>query len=206
MRQFTCHPSSFLPPKAKTTKFEMPAKKYCLYIALYARDGKFTKIGHEDKYHWAFIVGPEKEREISRGKRFHVKRVLRFIGDPPSAESIWTFEEMDISMEPASMILTRVLIGKVKDLDRLRLALRRTPLQQETKCWNWVDWAEEAYLEAIQDGRALGDCIADWETIRDTVMLYVETKKLAHRFDGRVAYDFTKVPTWDMLRGVETTL
>ncbi|KAJ3538714.1 hypothetical protein NM208_g5788 [Fusarium decemcellulare] len=94
---------------------------------------------------------------------------------------------MEISMEPASMILTRVLIGKVKDLDQLRLALRRTPLQQETKCWNWVDWAEEAYREAIQDGKALGDCIADWETIRDTVMLYVETKKLAHRFDGRVA-------------------
>ncbi|KAF5597246.1 hypothetical protein FPCIR_3673 [Fusarium pseudocircinatum] len=185
--------------------FGNSARKYRLYIALYARDGKCTKTKHEDRYHWAFMVGPKKETKNSWGKRFHVKRVLRSIGNPPSIESFWSFEEVDVSIGLESMILTRVLIGKVKDLDRLRLALQRTPFHPELKCWNWVDWIEEAHREVIHDAGALGTCVADWEAIRDTAMLYVESKKLAHRFDGGIAHSLTNVPTWDMLRRVETT-
>ncbi|KAM0554007.1 hypothetical protein ACHAPJ_007082 [Fusarium lateritium] len=161
--------------------------------------------GQEDEYHWALIVGPRKESKNSQGKRFHIKKTLKLTGNPPSAETCWTFEEIDISMAATSMILTRVLIGKVKDLGRLRLAFQRTPLQEEAKAWNWVNWVEEAYDEAIRDGGALSSFVTDWRSIRDTAMLYVVTKKSGHRFDGTVAHDFTKVPTWNMLRGVETT-
>ncbi|KAJ4258851.1 hypothetical protein NW762_007938 [Fusarium torreyae] len=150
------------------------------------------------------MVGPEKESKGNRGKRFHVKRVLSLLGDPPTAEFYWDFEEIDISMEPTSMILARVLIGRVKDLTRFRLVLWRTPLQQEVKAWNWVDWIEEAFHGAIQDSEALETYITDWAVIKETAMRYVELKRLARRFDGTRAYDFTKVPTWDMLRGAET--
>ncbi|KAF5687169.1 hypothetical protein FDENT_5493 [Fusarium denticulatum] len=159
--------------------------------------------GHEDRYHWAFIVDPENETKNSQRKRFHVKKLLKVVGDQQTVKSYWHFEEIDISTAAPSMILTRVLIGKVKDLDRLRFRLRHTPIQQEVKAWNWIDWIEAAFYEITQDCSNLETCVMKWEVLRDTVMRYIELKTLAHRFDGTRAYDFTKVPTWDMFRGAE---
>ncbi|KAG5778327.1 hypothetical protein H9Q73_008027 [Fusarium xylarioides] len=159
--------------------------------------------GHEDRYHWAFIVEPEDETKSSQRKRFHVKKLVELAGEKRIANYYWHFEEIDISMDAPSMMLTRILIGKVKDLDRLRSSLRRTPIQQDVKAWNWIDWIEAAFYEMTQNNGNLETCVTKWETLRDTVMRYIELKKLAHRFDGTRAYDFTKVPTWDMLRGAE---
>ncbi|KAF5691720.1 hypothetical protein FCIRC_298 [Fusarium circinatum] len=159
--------------------------------------------GHEDRYHWAFIVESENETKNSQRKRFHVKRLLEVVGEQRTASPYWHFEEIDISTDAPSMILTRVVISKVKDLDRLCLRFRRTPIQQEVKTWNWVDWIEAAFDEIAQDYDNLETCVTKWENLRDTVMRYIELKTLAHRFDGTRAYDFTKVPTWDMLRGAE---
>ncbi|KAF5250790.1 hypothetical protein FANTH_4062 [Fusarium anthophilum] len=158
---------------------------------------------HEDRYHWAFIVEPEITTKNSQRKRFHVKKLLKLMGDQRTVTSYWHFEEIDISTDAPSMILTKVLIGKVKDLDRLCLSIRRTPIQQEVKTWNWIDWIEAAFHEITQDYGNLETCVTTWESLRDTVMCYIELKMLAHRFDGTRAYDFTKVPTWDMLRGAE---
>lgn len=157
------------------------------------------------RYHWAFIVEPENETKNSQRKRFHVKKRLRPLGEQRTANSYWHFEEIDISTDAPSMMLTRILIGKVKDLDRLRFSLRRTPIQQDVKAWNWIDWVEAAFYEITQDYGNLETCVTKWEILRDTVMRYIELKKLAHRFDGTRAYDFTKVPTWDMLQGAEVT-
>ncbi|KAM4054575.1 hypothetical protein HRG_005411 [Hirsutella rhossiliensis] len=79
----------------------------------------------------------------------------------------------------------------------------RTPLRPDQEGWNCVGWIKEALQAAIGDGRALGTCARDWESVRDTVMWYVEAKKAAHRFDGTVPYDPTKAATWDMLESAE---
>ncbi|KAF5650053.1 hypothetical protein F52700_492 [Fusarium sp. NRRL 52700] len=159
--------------------------------------------GHEDRYHWAYIVEPENKTENSLRKRFHVKKLLNPVGEKWTADSYWHYEEIDIPTDSPSMLLTQILIGKVKDLERLRSSLRRTPIQQEVKAWNWIDWIEGAFHEMTQDYGNLDTNVTKWEDLRNTVMRYIELKELAHRFDGTRAYDFTKVPTWDMLRGAE---
>lgn len=159
--------------------------------------------GLEDTYHWAFIVGPKTESHGSRGHRFHAKETLSFVGSPPTAQSIWQYEELDIPLVPTSMLLVRVVVAKVKDLGLLRSIFERVPLRPETDGWNCVGWEEEAFDAAIQDSKALGTSAPDWQTVRDTAMWYVEHKKAAHRFDGTVPYDPSKVATWDMLQGVE---
>lgn len=154
------------------------------------------------RYHWAFITGPKSESVDSWGERFHVKQILELTDNPPSVKPRWRFEVIETPMTASSMILVRILIGKVKDMDRLRSSLQRAPLRPKIPNWNWIEWAREAF-ELIQKDEVLGTHIASWESIRATAMWYVNAKKSIHRFDGTVKYDWTKVPTWDMLQGVE---
>ncbi|KAK8103192.1 hypothetical protein PG984_016338 [Apiospora sp. TS-2023a] len=101
------------------------------------------------------------------------------------------------------MLLIRIVVGKIKDMNRLRAILDRTPLRPEVKGWNCVEWVREALLAAAHDGKALGTCASDWKSVRDTAMGFVERKKASHRFDGSQSYDPTKAATWDMLAKVE---
>ena len=155
------------------------------------------------RYHWALIVGPKNESSSSRGSVFNAKESLSIVGNPPVAQSVWNYEERATTMAPASMLLVRILIGKVASLSRLRSVFERTPLRPQLEGWNCVGWVREAFLAAIADGRALGTSASDWEAIRDVAMWYVQAKKAAHRFDGTVSFDPNKAPTWDMLKGAE---
>lgn len=53
---------------------------------------------------------------------------MQFVGTPPVAESVWEYEERESSMLPTSMLLVRVIIGKVKDRNRLESLLRTIPV------------------------------------------------------------------------------
>lgn len=154
-------------------------------------------------YHWTFIVGPKAESESSRGYRFHAKEKISFIGNPPVAKSLWHYEELEVPLIPDSMLLVRVMIGKVKEMEQLRSIFQDTPIRPEIEGWNCVEWIKESFIKVIQDGKALGRCATSWEEVRDTAMCYVADKKASHRFDGTVSYDSTLVPTWDMLAGAE---
>lgn len=156
-----------------------------------------------ERSHWAFIVGPKSESSSSRGYRFHAKERLSFVGIPPVSQSVWQYEEMEIPMAPTSMLLVRIVVGKVKSMNRLRSIFKDTPVRPEVTGWNCVGWVKEALLAAMQDNRALGTSASGWQEVRDTAMSYVESKKAAHRFDGTVYYDPFQAPTWDLLAGVE---
>ncbi|KAK8107037.1 uncharacterized protein PG998_009050 [Apiospora kogelbergensis] len=173
----------------------MRSNKDRLYIALYARGGTPTMPGLEDKYHWALIVGPKRESNASRGHRFHAMEKLSSVGSLPKAQSVWQYESLEIPMAPKSMLLVRIVVGKVKNMSRLRAILDATPVRPE--------WVREALQAAIRDGRALGASAGDWKSVRDTTMRFVERKKAAHRFDGSRSYDSTKAATWDMLTKTE---
>lgn len=156
------------------------------------------------RYHWALIVGPKTEDEDSKGARFHAKEKIRLVGAGPMPESVWEYEERESSMMPTSMLLVRVMIGKVKDTNRLKSLLRSIPIRSGVEGWNCVTWVKEAFETAQRDKRVLGTPNSVyWDSIRNTAMWYVEQKKADHRFDGRGAFDQTKAATWDMIDGRE---
>jgi hypothetical protein len=119
-----------------------------------------------------------------------------------SLQSVWEYEERIIPLEPTSMLLVRVLLGKISNIDQLRSAFENTPVRGDQpgyEHWNCVEWIREA-LDLIQDDeQALGTSVTDWNSVRNTAMWYVEKKKRDHRFDGQGQYDQKKAATWDML-------
>ncbi|KAK9445201.1 hypothetical protein VB005_00309 [Metarhizium brunneum] len=182
----------------------MPSDKDRLYVALYARGGAPTMPGLEDTYHWALIVGPKTEDKRSRGARFHAREKMRLIGTGVVPESVWEYEELESTMLPTSMLLVRVMIGKVKDRNRLESLLRNIPIRPRVEGWNCVAWVKEAIETALRDKKVLGTSKnLDWDSIRDTAMWYVGQKKAAHRFDGQGEFDREKAATWDMIDGFE---
>ncbi|KAH7305035.1 hypothetical protein B0I35DRAFT_147894 [Stachybotrys elegans] len=181
----------------------MPSDKDRLYIALYVRGGAPKMPGLEDTYHWGLLVGPKNPISASQVWCFHAKEKMMRVGEPPTVQSVWHYEEAKTTMEPASMILVRIVVAKVTNMNRLRAIFEQTPIRSAQQGWNCVAWVREALATAGQDGEALGQSVTDWTLIRDTAMQYVESKKANHRFDGKGVVDNTKVPTWDMLAGVE---
>jgi hypothetical protein len=128
-----------------------------------------------------------------------MERILSIQGQ---AQSQWEFEEQDISMAANSMILVRVIVGKIKDLDRLVSILKSTATKGGQPGWNCVEWVREA-LEALDnDGKVLGTSVTDWQTIRDAALQYVRHKEAQHRFDGKAQpgqFDTSRVPTYDLV-------
>ncbi|KAF2762284.1 hypothetical protein EJ05DRAFT_497145 [Pseudovirgaria hyperparasitica] len=182
----------------------MPSDKKRLYIALYARGGTPQMPRGEDKYHWAFIIGPKVETDTTKGRRCHVKESVQFIEGTPY--TTWAFEDREISTMPTAMILVRVLIGKVENLDRLRRVFAATPIragQDGFQAWNCVWWIQEAFNAAMADRAALGTRLADWERARSISMWYVTKKTMEHRFDGQGDFNNDKIATWDAIENKE---
>jgi hypothetical protein len=129
------------------------------------------------------------------------------VGQPPRLQSVWHYEERAIDLQSTLMVLARVVIGKVKNTDRLKSILRNIPVRPEVPGWNCVDWVKEALQVVTSDGKTLDSTsIPTWDSIRDTAMKYVNSKKTAHRFDGQAPdgqYNSRKVATWDMMEGKE---
>ena len=154
------------------------------------------------RYHWALVMGPKNEsnrRGSSRtGIRLHAK-------DPPSLDgrTRWIYEETDISLLAETMILVRIMIGKVKSRKLVLSITRDLPLVQDDPEWNCVIWVKDA-LNALQvEKRAMGDSILDWETVRSETINYVETKKAQRRFVDGSGFDATRPATWDLLQRKE---
>ncbi|KAE8149261.1 hypothetical protein BDV25DRAFT_4511 [Aspergillus avenaceus] len=176
----------------------MPSNKDRLYVALYARGGAPTMPGKEDTYHWALIIGPKIETQGKMGVRYHAKERPKVGGG-----SEWFFEERECPLTATSMLLVRVMIGKVEDGNRLVQTLRTTPIRQNQVGWNCVAWVREALEKLKADGRSLGTSVIDWETVRNESMSYCQRKKDQHRFDGHGNFDMAKAPTYDLVERKE---
>ncbi|VUC32090.1 unnamed protein product [Clonostachys rosea] len=179
--------------------------RYQLYVALYARAGKSHMKGEEDKYYWAFVVAPKTETNDTCGIRFGVKQVLQRTAEGAAPMPVWVHEQINMQMSRAPMMVGRILIGDVCDVDRLRSILQEVRFRPDIRGWNWVMWMRDAFEELMRQRKVLGRSVKSWAIIQVTAMQYVEEKKAAHRFDGTVGYSMDLTPTWDMLRGVEVT-
>lgn len=121
-----------------------------------------------------------------------------------AGQSEWFFEERDVTLLATSMLLVRIMIGKIEKMDRLLSILRRVPIRQGQRGWNCVSWVREALETLDADGRALGSSVTEWQRVRDGAMWYVEKKKGEHRFDGKGNYNMKYAATYDLLVGKET--
>ena len=152
-----------------------------------------------NRYHWALIIGSKDEVKNDQGKRYHAKENI--VGQ---GRSEWAYEERTISIKSSNMLLVRILIGKVTDLDRTVNILRSTPIRQNLATWNCVTWVQEA-LEALRaDPKALGTSVVEWQKVRNAAMEYCQKKKDQHRFDGQGNFDMSKAATYDLIEGKET--
>jgi len=143
-----------------------------------------------DRYHWAFIFGPKEEKDGTQGVRYHAIN-----------------QERSTSLEATNMLLVRVMIGKVVDSEGLKGVMRNIQIKNNDPAWNCVIWIKEA-LAKLAGGKTMGTSQLDWQTVRDTVMTYVEDKKAQHRFDGKVPkgqFDTRRAATFDLLTGKEMT-
>jgi hypothetical protein len=150
------------------------------------------------RYHWALIVGPKVEAEDGMGVRYHAKERPRLGGG-----SEWFFEERECPLAPTSMLLVRIMVGKVADGNRLVEILRNTPIRQGQPGWNCVFWVKEALGKLKADSKALGTSAVEWEKVRNEAMNYCQRKKDQHRFDGQGNFNMRKVPTYDLMERKE---
>lgn len=122
---------------------------------------------------------------------------------------MWEFEARDTRTEASAMILVRVLVAKIENMERLASVLQSVPIRGSEPRWNCVEWVKEALEMLRKDGKVLGTSALGWQTVRDTAMWYVEKKAAQHRFDGKAKpgqFDDTKVATYDLLEGKETMI
>ena len=73
--------------------------------------------------------------------------------------SEWGFEERSTPLAPTNMLLVRVMIGKVKNKERLLGVLRKTSIRQDAPGWNCVVWVREALEGLKADEKALGTSV-----------------------------------------------
>ncbi|MCJ1335944.1 hypothetical protein MMC09_001218 [Bachmanniomyces sp. S44760] len=99
------------------------------------------------------------------------------------------------------MLLVCVMIGKVVDPEGLKEEMQSVQVKNNDPMWNCVIWVKDA-LAKLAGGKIIGTSQLDWQTVRDTVMMYVEEKKTQHRFDERAQegqFDTRKAATFDLL-------
>ncbi|RAH57432.1 hypothetical protein BO85DRAFT_477923 [Aspergillus piperis CBS 112811] len=131
-----------------------------LYISLHARGGgvRPKMPDKEDTYHWSLTILPKdkqqhrfpKTKRSIVGTTYHVRELPTPTGTGMVFK--WTFEERSTALD--TMVLVRVLIGKVVDRERLVEILREVPVgggEEEggEEGWNCVSWVRGA-VEAIK--------------------------------------------------------
>lgn len=145
------------------------------------------------------MIGPKFEAEDAMGVRYHAKERPNFIG----GGSEWFFEERECQRVPTSMLLVRIIVGKVTDKNRLVEILRKTPIRQGQPGWSCVSWVKEALKALEVDRKVLGMSVIGWDKVRNEAMGYCQRKKDQHSFDGQGNFDMAKVPTYDLIEQKE---
>lgn len=130
--------------------------------------------------------------------RYHAKERPKQTGGTE-----WVFEERECPLAPTSMLLVRIMIGKVENKSKLTGILQETPVKNGTEGWNCVFWVMEALEKLEADGKALGTSVTAWESVRDSAMTYCQSKKDQHRFDGKGSFDMSKVLIYDLIKRKE---
>ncbi|OJZ90772.1 hypothetical protein ASPFODRAFT_41214 [Aspergillus luchuensis CBS 106.47] len=196
-----------------------------LYISLHARGGGIRPKmpDKEDTYHWSLTILPKhkqhrspKPKRMIAGTTYHARELPTPTGTGMVFK--WTFEERSTALD--TMVLARVLIGKVVDRERLVEILRGVPVggeeeEEGEEGWNCVSWVRGA-VEAIKrdedDGNeVLGKgSVLEWRVVRDAAMGFAGRKmgegwfRSSTSSSGGVEMgDGGRVAVWDLVEGKE---
>ncbi|GLA92398.1 hypothetical protein AtubIFM57143_007922 [Aspergillus tubingensis] len=171
----------------------------------------------EDTYHWSLNILPKpkfksksrnKNKDIGIGTTYHVRDLPTPIpsttGTGTDMIFKWTYEERSTTLD--TMVLVRVLIGKVVDWEGLVGILRGVPVggqEEGEEGWNCVSWVRGA-IERIRDGgeEVLGKgSVLEWRVVRDAAMGFVERKMGEgwFRSGGQGNYEVGMVAMWDLV-------
>ena len=169
--------------------------KDCIYITLYAHSGQDS-----NTYHWTIIVGLKNEVEGGRGFQYHARHKL----DPATpGHYVWHYEAVEIPLEQTSMLLARIMIGKVTNEVQLATTLAAVPLIQDNPAWTCRIWVRDAIAVLEADGRSLGTRVTGWQKIEQAANAYVARKRQQRRYDGSGTWKAGTVPTYDLIMGEE---
>ena len=154
------------------------------------------------RYQWALLIGPKHESKRDGSCRNGIRLQAK---DPPSfnGETHWLYEEAEVPLLSETMILVRVMIGKVNSKRRLLSIARDETLIQDEPWFNCVIWIRDALFSIQSDKRTMGKSLLDWAIVRDEAINYLETKKAQRRFEAGSGFDITRPATWDLLQRKE---
>ncbi|KAM3419086.1 hypothetical protein BST61_g5037 [Cercospora zeina] len=189
----------------------MPRNKDRFSLALYNRAAGTEPVmpGKEDKYHWAFLIGPKHETKSSQGTRCHAKdsSIIEETKGKSRIRTEYQFEERKLWLTAVDSFVVRIVLGKVMDEERLLDVLRGTRVKKHSDAggWNDVSWTKHVLDRLAREDGILGASVTDWETVRHSALWYIEEKRAQHRFDGKAVgtFDKTKVPTWNLVHDIE---
>lgn len=178
-------------------------RKGLVYVALYFRNSQVPP----DSYHWAILVEFKSSlSKTSEIQQYHVKNTVQ----PGVSGRPWVFEESKLKDSSTRFrLLTRVLVGRVKNLGKASACIRNVPLVQGDLNWTCRVWVKEALAKL--DADAIFEPqrrIRDWDAIETECRRYVAEKKAAGWWSTSnpgVASNLNDIPTYDMLQGRETT-
>ncbi|KAL9581360.1 MAG: hypothetical protein Q9212_003951 [Teloschistes hypoglaucus] len=172
-----------------------------LFVALYAREDLEPGA---DSYHWALIVGPELE-PIPNEQQPKKQKSMRF-HTTNRGRADWIFEDQNIDELGPALLIAKVVVAKVINIDRLQSVLRGVPVVQDDPSFNCSVWVHRA-LDAVQaDAEVVSASQLDWPTVRDAANGYVQGKKRKYRYAGRGRpgqCGLRQSPTYDLLEGRE---
>lgn len=100
-------------------------------------------------------------------------------------------------MTVTNMLLIRITIAKILDMDRTLDILRHIPLRPEIYGWDCRSWVQEAIETLDSDGDALGIRVMDWDKVSQKAVSYCDEKKAANRFCGEDNLYSKYPPTFD---------
>lgn len=176
--------SSRITSQSLKSHFTTPRKnKPYLYVALYPRGNTTTSFHSScncDTHHWALLISPRTALRSDPGTRYHLSHSTL-----PSS-----YEESDIqTSSPASAILIRVAIAKVRSQTALETVLRGIPVTSSQDSYTCLSFVRDAFvaLHAKENKRVcLKSYLKDggWQDIEACARMYCKRKRDMGRLVG----------------------
>ena len=184
------------------------------------------------RYHWALLRGPKFEDEdtlYTRYQAINMGEDNSSLSASPTSPTLsasptsptlptspmspmshrstttWVYDEQSIPPYDL-MLLARVLIGKIRNLERFEAVLRDVPIPLAGRnSFTWVQAALEA-LAADASGPMGKSSNLAWSAVSKAAIEYIDLKATEHRYDGLAPvgqFDLAKPATFDLLQGRE---
>ncbi|KAI5296436.1 hypothetical protein KEM55_005815 [Ascosphaera atra] len=150
------------------------------------------------RYYWTFMIEPDEETRTPFN-------FYRNYGVDPAEPGDDGFKEVVRQSLDNKLLPIRLLVGYVRDGDRLAQLMRATRMGQGQEGCYGMTWVEEVMKRIWADGGTVlhNTRAVSWSKIQETAMRFCELKEKQLLNDGKSNYDTGKPPTYDMIKQTE---